>query len=170
MVTVTLDPNNKTKPYIIRGLYQWCVDQNFTPYIKVSVCPNTRVPHDYVQNGTIILNIDATATHKLRLENEDISFTGRFAGIAMEVWIPVRNVLAIFAKETGEGIMFQDSDLRVTHDWSPSKGAQRDQSGPERKETFTIVDPSLKKPTHPTRKRKSVTQRKKVSTFLKRVK
>ena len=98
MDTISANTECSTKPYIVRGIYQWCIDFQFTPYLKIAVCPSTRVPRDYVQNGIIVLNIGAKATHKLALTNHDISFTGRFAGSAMEVWVPMKNVLSIFIK------------------------------------------------------------------------
>merc|ERR1711991_647191 len=79
-----------------------------SPCIQAIVCPATRVPRDYVESGMIILNISPIATHKLDLTNSDISFTGRFAGSAMGIWVPVKNVLAIFSKETGQGVTFEN--------------------------------------------------------------
>ena len=108
MVTVTTDSGSILKPYILRATYQWCLDFGFSPCIQAIVCPTTRVPRDYVESGMIILNISPTATHKLDLTNNDISFTGRFAGIAMEIWVPVKNVSAIFSKETGQGVTFEN--------------------------------------------------------------
>ena len=108
MVTVTTDSASILKPYILRATYQWCLDFGFSPCIQAIVCPTTRVPRDYVDGGMIILNISPIATHKLDLTNNDISFTGRFAGSAMEIWVPVKNVLAIFSKETGQGVTFEN--------------------------------------------------------------
>ena len=80
----------------------------FQPLHSSDCLSNTRVPRDYVESGMIILNISPIATHKLDLTNNDISFTGRFAGSAMEIWVPIKNVLAIFPKETGQGVTFEN--------------------------------------------------------------
>ena len=107
MVTVTTEGGSILKPYILRATYQWCLDFSFSPCIQAIVCPNTRVPRDYVESGMIILNISPIATHKLDLTNKDISFTGRFAGSAMEIWVPVKNVLAIFQKKLGKVLLLK---------------------------------------------------------------
>ena len=167
MVTETIEPSNTTKPYIIRAIYEWCVDSQFTPYLKVSVCPNTRVPRDYVQGGIVILNIATTATHKLNLTNDDISFTGRFAGSAMEIWVPVKNVLAIFAKETGQGVTF-DHNYPSSHKNHRSNSSLME-SSEATKDRFSLVDSKhTARPGSESKKTKGTNG--KPSTFLKRIK
>lgn len=95
-----------TKPYLLRALYEWCVDNGYTPYIAVLVDRNTRVPMEYVRNGEIVLNIGPLATNKLKLGNEYIEFAARFGGVAREVVIPVSRVAAIYARENGQGMSF----------------------------------------------------------------
>lgn len=96
-----------TKPYLIRAIYEWCVDQGYTPYLAVQVDGRTRVPMEYVKNGQIVLNISYTATHKLKIDNDFIRFAARFNGVSRELEIPVEAVSGIFAKETGQGLFFQ---------------------------------------------------------------
>ncbi len=96
-----------TKPYLLRALYEWCGDSGYTPHLAVWVDDNVRVPPQYVKDNQIVLNIAASATHHLRIERDWVSFSARFGGVAQEVWIPVGNVLSLFARETGEGMGFE---------------------------------------------------------------
>jgi stringent starvation protein B len=95
-----------TRPYLIRALYEWCTDNGFTPYLAVSVDGSVQVPREYVKDGEIVLNISFDATSSLVLGNDFIEFKGRFAGTARDIMVPVRNVLAIYAKENGQGMAF----------------------------------------------------------------
>lgn len=100
-----------TKPYLIRALYEWCVDQGFTPHIQVHVGPAARVPKDYVRDGQIVFNIGMDATHQLELSNEDITFQARFNGKAFPVRVPTAYVIAIYARENGQGMAFEVEDF-----------------------------------------------------------
>ena len=95
-----------TKPYLLRAIHEWCVDQGFTPYLNVVVDTHTRVPRQYVKDGQIVLNLGPEATHQLLMGNEIISFTARFSGVAQTLSIPVANVAAIYARENGQGMAF----------------------------------------------------------------
>jgi stringent starvation protein B len=95
------------KPYLVRALYEWCVEQGYTPYLAVRVNSKTRVPVDYVKNGEIILNVSPIATHKLTMDNEWTLFNARFNGVTQEIAVPFAAVVGIFAKETGYGMGFQ---------------------------------------------------------------
>ena len=96
-----------TTPYLIRAIWEWCVDNGFTPYIAVKVDSATRVPMEYVRNGEIVLNISPDATRNLKIGNELIQFSARFNGVSREVSVPVTTVAGIFAKENGQGLAFQ---------------------------------------------------------------
>ena len=98
--------NPTLKPYLIRALHEWCSDQGHTPYIQVWVNEHTRVPMQFVKDNQIILNIGATACAGLSIDNDWVSFTARFGGVAHEIWIPVGHIGAIYARETGEGMNF----------------------------------------------------------------
>jgi stringent starvation protein B len=94
------------KPYLVRAICEWCADNGLTPYLAVRVNGQTRVPPAFVKNGEIVLNISATATRKLTVDNEWIRFTARFNGSSQEVAVPMTAVAGIFAKETGYGFAF----------------------------------------------------------------
>lgn len=107
MPTIEPPPEvSSTKPYLVRAIYEWCSDNGFTPYIAVAVNHQTRVPIAHVRNGEIVLNVSALATHRLQLTNTEVSFTARFSGVAEEIWVPIEQVVAIYAKETGHGMAF----------------------------------------------------------------
>jgi stringent starvation protein B len=95
-----------TKPYLIRAIYEWCSDNGYTPYLAVSVDERTLVPHEFVKQGEIVLNVSPMATSRLSLGNDLISFQARFGGQARELSIPVENVSAIYARENGHGMAF----------------------------------------------------------------
>ena len=96
-----------TKPYLLRAIWEWCVDQGFTPYLATLVDENTRVPPGYARDGQIVLNLSPDATGQLQIDNEYISFQGRFGGVAHSLVIPVANVIAIYARENGQGMAFE---------------------------------------------------------------
>lgn len=95
-----------TTPYLIRAIWEWCVDNNLTPYIAVKVDGTTRVPMEFVRNGEIVLNISSDATRNLKIGNELIQFSARFSGVSREVSVPVAAVAGIFSKENGQGLAF----------------------------------------------------------------
>jgi stringent starvation protein B len=95
-----------TKPYFLRAIYEWCTDNGYTPYIGVKVSSAVRVPMEFVRNGEIVLNISFGATSGLKMDNEAISFKARFGGVSRELFIPIANVMAIYASENGQGMAF----------------------------------------------------------------
>jgi stringent starvation protein B len=95
-----------TKPYLLRALYEWCTDNGYTPHIAVRVDNQTRVPRQFVRNGEIVLNISFEATSQLQMGNEWIEFSARFSGKSHKIEVPVANVLAIYARENGQGMAF----------------------------------------------------------------
>jgi stringent starvation protein B len=98
--------SSSTRPYLIRALYDWCTDNGLTPYIAVLVDDTVQVPREYVKNGEIVLNISFDATSSLKLGNDFIEFKARFAGTAREIMVPVNRVIAIYARENGQGMAF----------------------------------------------------------------
>lgn len=96
-----------TKPYLLRALHEWCTDNGHTPYIAVWVDGRVNVPREYVKDNEIVLNIGYGATKELKIDNEWVSFSARFGGVSREIWIPVGNVISIFARESGEGMGFE---------------------------------------------------------------
>ncbi len=99
-----------TRPYLIRALYEWCSENGFTPYVAVKVDNTVQVPREYVQNGEIVLNVSMDATSALKLGNEFIEFKARFGGKARDIMVPIARVMAIYARENGQGMAFPVSD------------------------------------------------------------
>jgi stringent starvation protein B len=95
-----------TRPYLLRALHDWCTDNGFTPYIAVHVSGGVQVPMEYVKNNEIVLNVGFEATSGLQLGNEFIEFKARFGGVAREIKVPVDHVVAIYARENGQGMAF----------------------------------------------------------------
>lgn len=95
-----------TRPYLIRALHEWCTDNGLTPYIAVYVDASVQVPMEYVKNHEIVLNIGFEATSGLKLGNEFIEFRARFGGSARDLVVPVDHVVAIYARENGQGMAF----------------------------------------------------------------
>jgi stringent starvation protein B len=91
---------------MVRAMYDWCVDNNCTPLIVVSVDASVRVPAEFVQNGEIVLNVSLGATSNLNLGNDFIEFKARFGGVARDICVPLGRVSAIYARENGQGMTF----------------------------------------------------------------
>lgn len=96
-----------TKPYLVRAVYDWCVDNSLTPYIAVAVDGRTRVPKQYVRDGQIVLNVAPYASHQLEISNEALSCQARFSGVAQMLYVPLENIMAIYARENGRGMAFE---------------------------------------------------------------
>ncbi len=95
-----------TRPYMVRAMYDWCVDNNCTPFIVVAVDASVRVPQEFVQNGEIVLNVSLGATSNMTLGNDYIEFKARFGGVARDICVPLGRVSAIYARESGQGMTF----------------------------------------------------------------
>ena len=109
MTTPPISPataGSSTRPYLIRALHDWCTDNGFTPYVAVFVDASVRVPVEYVKNNEIVLNVGFEATSALKLGNEAIEFRARFGGSSREIMVPVDHVIAIYARENGQGMAF----------------------------------------------------------------
>lgn len=98
--------DTSTKPYLIRAIHEWCVDQGYTPYLAVTVNANTLVPMQFVKGGEIVLNVSPLATNRLALGNEAIEFQARFGGVAQDIHVPITQVSGIYARENGHGMAF----------------------------------------------------------------
>lgn len=103
---------NSSRPYLLRALYEWIVDNDCTPHILVaSEHPGTRVPAGYARDGQIVLNISPSAVRYLEMGNERLSFEGRFGGVAQTLFVPVAAVQAIYARENGQGMFFDAEEV-----------------------------------------------------------
>lgn len=106
------NPSRSKRPYLIRAMHEWMGDNVHTPHIVVDAgVDGVTVPQEHVKDGKIILNISETAAHNLKLNNSAISFRARFSGVPFDVWVPMKSVLGIYARETGQGMIFShDTD------------------------------------------------------------
>ena len=100
------------RPYLLRAYYDWLVDNSFTPYLVVDATYlGVNVPVEYVKDGQIVLNLSANATGNLQLTNDFIQFNARFKGVSRELYIPMGAALAIYARENGDGVMFEPEEV-----------------------------------------------------------
>lgn len=128
-----------TKPYMIRALYEWCADSGYTPQLLVSVDGRTRVPPGFVKDGQIVLNISAGATRNLTLDNEWIQFSSRFGGISHEISVPVDRVMAIFARENGQGLHFEPVDAPEPPGSAPPPAPEDAPPSPKGRPSLKVV-------------------------------
>jgi len=117
---------SSTRPYLIRALHDWCTDNGFTPYLAVHVDDSVDVPREYVKNNEIVLNVGFEATSGLELGNEFIVFKARFGGVARDICVPVDHVVAIYARENGQGMAFP---MPVEPGTAPSMGVEEPRTG-----------------------------------------
>lgn len=102
---------NSSRPYIIRAIYEWIVDNDCTPHLLVDVeVDDVEVPQAYVSDGQIVLNISPTAVVGLEMGNEYVAFNGRFGGVATDIIVPIKAILGIYARENGQGMVFDTSE------------------------------------------------------------
>jgi stringent starvation protein B len=120
----TESQGTSTRPYLIRALHDWCTDNGFTPYLAVHVDETVDVPREYVKNNEIVLNVGFEATSGLELGNEFIEFKARFGGVARDISVPVDHVVAIYARENGQGMAFPMPPVAGT---GPSMGVDEEQ-------------------------------------------
>ena len=112
---------NSSRPYLLRAFYEWIVDNKSTPYLVVDAdYPGAHVPKEYVENGRIVLNVSPEAVRSLLLANDHVKFNARFGGVPIDIYIPMRAISAIYAKENGRGMVFKDDDEDDDH--PPSNG------------------------------------------------
>ncbi|MCW8175528.1 ClpXP protease specificity-enhancing factor, partial [Verminephrobacter aporrectodeae] len=123
---MTAQETTSTRPYLIRALYEWCTENGLTPYVAVRVDDSVHVPYEYVKNGEIILNVSYDATSALQLGNEFIEFKARFGGKPREIRVPVGCVVAIYARENGQGMAFAPPSDRSASDFASPGPAPTD--------------------------------------------
>jgi len=120
-----------TKPYLLRAVYEWCVDNGYTPQISVAVDSRTRVPIEHIRDGEIVLNIGPLAASRLKMGNDIIECSARFSGVAKDLVIPVAAVTAIYARETGHGMTFERDNATA------GSAARAESAAPDPKEPPT---------------------------------
>jgi stringent starvation protein B len=105
-MVISSTDSTSTRPYLIRALHEWCIDNGFTPLITVQVDANTQVPKEHVKDKEIVLNLSFDATSGLKLGNDYVEFKARFSGVARDISVPVNCIMAIYARETSQGMAF----------------------------------------------------------------
>lgn len=131
-----------TKPYMIRAIHEWCVDNRLTPHLLVAVNAQTRVPMAYVKDGEIVLNVNYSATKDLHIDNEAIVFSARFGGVSQNLYIPVGAVKGVFARENGQGMFFEvdeSADVPLVDTSESINEPDKSTSTEKRKPTLKIV-------------------------------
>ena len=109
-----------SRPYIMRALYEWIVDNDCTPYVLVdATVDDVMVPQQFVKDGQIVLNISPSAVMDLNISNEAVFFNGRFGGVATDVFVPVSAVVGIYARENGQGMVFEPEEASEPPDDEP---------------------------------------------------
>ena len=133
-----------TKPYMVRAIHEWCVDNGFTPHLLVVVNAQCRVPKAYVKDGEIVLNLNHTATKDLHMDNEAIVFSARFGGVSQNLYVPMDAVKGVFARENGQGMFFEPALQANTHaaDEVPDSEVAALENNPE----MNNATPQKKKP------------------------
>lgn len=138
-----------TKPYMVRAIHEWCVDNGFTPHLLVTVNAQCRVPMAYVKAGEIVLNVNYSATKDLHIDNEAIVFSARFGGVSQNLYVPMDAVKGIFARENAQGIFFEPALQANDHAASgasvpetvaePTSSKKHETMSQKKKPTLTIV-------------------------------
>ena len=135
------DVMSPTRPYFIRALYEWIVDNNCTPYLLVDAnFPKVAVPLEFVDDGKIVLNLTPSAIRHLHIDNEYVQFSARFGGRSQEIYLPIGAILAIYAKENGKGMFFESGEIEPP----PPPSSPENGSGVTAKPPGGVGRPSLK--------------------------
>lgn len=109
-----------SRPYIMRALYEWIVDNDCTPYVLVdAISADVMVPQQFVKDGQIVLNISPGAVIDLNIGNDAMAFNGRFGGVATDIYVPIEAVVGIYARENGQGMVFEPEESTGPPDEPP---------------------------------------------------
>ena len=134
-----------TKPYMVRAIHEWCVDNGLTPHLLVVVNAQCRVPKAYVKDGEIVLNLNHTATKDLHIDNEAIVFSARFGGVSQNLYVPIDAVKGIFARENSQGMFFEpalqaNKDVVIVQTSPEASAPESNSKAPQKKKpSLTIV-------------------------------
>ena len=157
-MTTPLSPESQgtsTRPYLIRALHDWCTDNGFTPYLAVFVDETVQVPMEYVKNREIVLNVSFEATSGLRLGNEFVEFKARFGGVPRDIVVPVDHVVAIYARENGQGMAFP-VPIEASSPAEPAPSQPQPEPAPEPRRAAPVIKlAGAEAPVKPKRERSS---------------
>ncbi|WP_019530949.1 ClpXP protease specificity-enhancing factor [Dasania marina] len=138
-------PMSSSRPYMVRALYDWILENDCTPYILVNaLADNVMVPTEHIKNGQIVLNVSPNAIRDLELSNEAMMFNGRFGGVPMDIYAPMSAVLGIYARENGQGMIFEMEDLDPEPEPPKDKRFKTVESSKPAAKTERAERPSLK--------------------------
>lgn len=122
---------NSSRPYLVRALYEWIVDNDCTPHMLVNAeYPAVQVPQGFASDGQIVLNISPNAVRSLHMDNDAVSFEGRFSGVAHSLFVPVGAILGIYARENGQGMVFELEPPLMGGDDLDDESIEPDDDGP----------------------------------------
>ena len=148
MISSITATSTSTRPYLIRALHEWCIDNGLTPLITVLVDANTQVPKEHVKDKEIVLNLSFDATSGLKLGNDYIEFKARFSGVARDIIVPVNRIIAIYARENSQGMAFPNIaalDAVIDADTSADSLAKtKDDQAVKQAVTSAVARPALK--------------------------
>lgn len=133
-----------TKPYMLRALHEWCMDNNLTPHLIVAVNAQTRVPMAYVKDGEIVLNVNYSATKDLHIDNDSVVFSARFGGVSQNIYVPMSAVRGIFARENGQGMFFEAESEQEDVEVSEGDGEENAKPIENKEELIKSKKPVLK--------------------------
>ena len=134
-----------TKPYMVRAIHEWCVDNGFTPHLLVVVNAQCRVPAAHVKDGEIVLNLNHTATKDLHMDNEAVVFSARFGGVSQNLYVPMDAIKGIFARENSQGMFFESALQANIHE--VDRAPNSEVIALENNSEMNNVTPQKKKPT-----------------------
>jgi stringent starvation protein B len=119
-----------SKPYLVRAIYEWIMDNGFTPYVAINAnYPGVSVPQKYIENGGIVLNVSPVATNRLLINNEHLEFDARFGGLVSHIYAPIQSVKAIYARENNRGMAFDDEGMDDGDSTPPPSGSTTTEGG-----------------------------------------
>ncbi|MDD2057480.1 ClpXP protease specificity-enhancing factor [Pseudomonas sp. GD03860] len=123
---------NSSRPYLVRALYEWIVDNDCTPHMLVNAeYPAVQVPQNFASDGQIVLNISPNAVRHLHMDNDAVSFEGRFGGVAHTLFVPAGAILGIYARENGQGMVFElEPPVLEDDEYEDDDSVEPDDDGP----------------------------------------
>lgn len=148
---VNTTPMTSNRPYLLRALYEWINDNNLTPYVLADAnTPGVQVPKSAIKDGKVVLNIAMRAVASLDMSNHGISFMARFSGLSQSIFIPVDSIIAIYAQETGQGMMLPPDESNAdAHQYSESLENHENDSGQDQQSEDSPTPPDKPKPSSP---------------------
>lgn len=123
---------NSSRPYLVRALYEWIVDNDCTPHMLVNAeYPKVQVPQGFASDGQIVLNVSPSAVRHLHMDNDAVSFEGRFGGVAHTLFVPIEAILGIYARENGQGMVFElEPPVLDDDEYEEDEAVEPDDDGP----------------------------------------